>query len=361
MSPHTDLRVRPLKPAAAAWLAHLADPLGRAPRPAHPLRASDPSALLAAADLHGVLPAAIRAMASLAAGCTAERAANGLARAIGTARANAALQAGFGLMLRHHGRRATEAFEAENIEAAVVKGAVAAARLYSHASLRTFTDVDVLVGGAHRARTADVLRGLGFELFTFADRVGKDYEEDKWLLKGDPGAMVEVHTNLVHSPKLRASMSVRFEDVLEAGDGDCAAPTALLFVAAAHAAIGHQFDRLQQLVDVVQAARGTAGPIDVERLRMVSRRSGVLFAVVTAIELAGRTFDEPGCTDLARRLDPAYARCWRRLLVTPDVVVAAQTPQRVRGSWRRKLYRQCLGWGPRGHADAAPPLQFAVG
>ncbi len=344
MSRHTDLGVRPLRPAAKKWLVHLADPLGRAPRPARSLQACDPSALLAAADLHGVLPAAIRAIANLAAGCTAAQPANGLAEALGAARANAALQTGFALMLRHHGRRTTQAFEAENIEGAVVKGAVAAERLYSDASLRTFTDIDVLIGAAHRARTGDVMRGLGFELFTFADRVGKDYEEDKWLLKGGPGTMVEVHTNLVHSPKLRASMSVRYEDVLEAGDGDCAAPTALLFVAAAHAAIGHQFDRLQQLVDIVQAARGAAGPIDVERLRRVSRRSGVLFAVVTAIELAGRTFGEPRCSDLARRLDPAHARCWRRLLVTPYVVMAAQTRERVRGSWRRKLYRQCLGW-----------------
>jgi Uncharacterised nucleotidyltransferase len=345
MSPHTDLPARPLRPAAKEWLAHLADPLARAPRPTHPLRASDPSALLAAANLHGVLPAAIRAIASLAAGCTAEPPANGFAGALGTARANAALQAGFGLMLRHHGKRATKAFEAECIEGAVVKGAVAAERLYGDASLRTFTDIDVLVGAAHRARAADVMRSLGFELFTFGDRVGKDYEEDKWLLKEEPRAMVEVHTNLVHSPKLRASMSVSYQDVLEAGDGDCAAPTALLFVAAAHAAIGHQFDRLQQLVDIVQAGRGAAGPIDVERLRRVCRRAGVLFGVVTAIELAGRTFGEFRCTDLARRLDPAYARCWRRLLVTPGVVVSAQTPERVLGSWRRKLYRQCLGWG----------------
>jgi putative nucleotidyltransferase-like protein len=346
MSQHTDLRVRALRPAARKWLVRLADPLARAPTPARPLQACDPSALLAAAELHGVLPAAIRAMAHVGADCTAAQPTNGLAGALATARANAALQAGFGLMLRHHGKRATKAFEAESIEGAVVKGAVAAERLYCDASLRTFTDIDVLVGAAHRARAADVMRGLGFELFTFGDRIGKDYEEDKWLLKGEPGAMVEVHTNLVHSPKLRASMSVGYPDVLEAGDGDCAAPTALLFVAAAHAAIGHQFDRLQQLVDIVQATRGAAGHIDVERLRRVCRRSGVLFAVVTAIELAGRTFGEPRCTDLARRLDPAYARCWRRLLVTPGVVVAAQTPERVLGSWRRKLYRQCLVFRP---------------
>ena len=91
--------------------------------------------------------------------------------------------------------------------------------------------------------------------------------------------MVEVHTNLVHSPKLRGGMSLRYEDVLEAGDGAVASPTALLLVASAHAAIGHQLDRLQHLVDILLAVRGVAGAVDFERLRKAAGRSGVLLAV----------------------------------------------------------------------------------
>jgi hypothetical protein len=154
--------------------------------------------------------------------------------------------------------------------------------------------------------------------------------------------MIEVHGDLVHSPKLRAGLSVRLADVLEAGDGDAAAPTALLIVAAAHGAIGHQFDRLQHLVDILQAARGVAGAIDVARLRRVAQRSGVLFAVATGIALAGRMFNEPLCVELAERLDAGHTRNWRRLLVTPRVVATAQSRGRAAGSWRRKLYRQCL-------------------
>jgi len=333
----------PLTSPVREWLVHLADPLGRGPRPAHDLSSEEVPAVLSAASQHGVLPAAIRGVAD----CTGGRAAEGrseIASALATARESAALQAGLGLMLRHHGGRVSRAFQAANIEGAIVKGAVAATRLYSDPSLRTFTDVDVLVRATDRAAVSNVMRALGFELFTFPDRAGRDYEEDKWLLAGEPKVMVEVHTNLVHSPKLRSAMSVRYDDVLEAGDGDCAAPTALLFVASAHAAIGHQFDRLQHLVDILQGVRSAPGRVDVNRLRAAAARSGVLFPLVTAIELTGRVFRDPECLDLAHRLDPAYARCWRRLLIGSDVVADAQTVKRPYASWRRKLYRQCLKW-----------------
>src|SRR5262249_19049913 len=158
------------------------------------------------------------------------------------AREKVAVLTGMGLMLGHQATRVKRAFGDASIKGVVVKGAVAARRLYPEVSLRTFTDVDVLIRGSHRARAAEGMRGLGFELFTFADRVGRDYEEDKWLLGSDPKIMVEVHCNLVHSPKMRGALSLRYQDVLEAGDGDSAAPTALLLVAGAHAAIGHQFD-----------------------------------------------------------------------------------------------------------------------
>jgi hypothetical protein len=352
--------LRPLPRSAREWLIHLADPLGRARPPGRPLRGEDLGALLAAAELHGVLPAALRGLRKLAGDPGDVLASNGGASAMTVAREKLAMQAGIGLMLDHHGRRVAQALKEVSVEGGIIKGAVAARRLYSEPFLRTFSDVDILIRTADRDRAADVLRDLGFELFTFADRVGKDYEEDKWLLKGDPKIMIELHCNLVHSPKLRTAMSVRYEDALEAGDGDGAAATALLFVAGVHAAIGHQFDRLQHLVDILQAARGAAGVIEVARLRRVARRSGVLFAVVTAIELAGRTFDESLCTELACQLDRTLAGSWRRLLVTPDVVAAAQSRGGERSSWRRKLYRQCVRLEAARYSTARSHVQPAV-
>jgi hypothetical protein len=141
-------------------------------------------------------------------------------------------------------------------------------------------------------------------------------------------------------------MCVSYEDVLDAGDGDSRAPTALLFVAATHAAAGHQFDRLQHLVDVVQAARGVAGPIDRKRLADVSRRCGVTLAVAAALDLAGRTFGEAASTELAQALMPRRLGRLPCTLLAPGLVLRAQSEARVHGSWRRKLFRQTmrLGW-----------------
>jgi len=99
---------------------------------------------------------------------------------------------------------------------------------------------------------------------------------------------------------------------------------------------------LQHLVDVMQAARGVAGPIDEDRLARVSERCGVTLAVAGALELAGKTFREPRCINLARKLMPSpFARLPGQLL-SPGLVVRGQSQARGRGSWRRKLFRQAL-------------------
>jgi hypothetical protein len=137
-------------------------------------------------------------------------------------------------------------------------------------------------------------------------------------------------------------MSVRYEDVRAAGNGDSNAPTALLLVAAAHAAVGHQFDRLQHLVDVVQAVRGVAGAVDHKHLADVSRRCGVTLGIVAALDLAGRTFREAAAIELARLIMPGRLHRLPCLMLSPALVVRAQSKGRAHGSWRRKLFRQAL-------------------
>ncbi|MCL4766618.1 MAG: nucleotidyltransferase family protein [Hyphomicrobiaceae bacterium] len=343
---------RALSREGARLLISIADPAGRAPSPS---LAPDPARIelvLAAAENHGVLPAAIRALSRLVRGGGGEpaRSSGSAAAAAGSAALDAArlklaYQTGFQMMLSHHAGRVMAAFASAGIPGAIVKGAAFARRLYPEPSLRTFTDVDVLIAEPDRSRTAGSMRALGFELFEFADRQGKDYHEQKWLLSAQPDVLVELHTNLVHSPKLRGAMSIGYVDVLEAGDGDSADATALLLVAAAHGAVGHQLDRLQHLVDVTQAARGVAGPIDADRLARVSERCGVTLAITGALQLAGRTFGEPRCLGLAKRLMPSpIARLPGRLL-SPGLVVRGQSRGRTRGSWRRKLFRQALRFG----------------
>jgi hypothetical protein len=337
-----------LAPTGEAWLIHLADPLRRAPAPARLPDARQVETLLAAAESHGVLPAAIHGVAALMSsggphqlnGC-----ADAVVAALEKARTSLAHQAGFGLLLSHHATRVVHVLTAAGIEGTIVKGAVFARRLYPDASLRTFTDVDILLIEAKRADAEDAMRSLGFELSEFEDRRGRDYHEQKWLLAAQREVMIELHSNLVHSPKLRGSMGVRYEDVLEAGDGDAAAPTALLLVAAAHAAVGHQFDRLQHLVDIVQAARGAAGAVVPGRLAAVARRCGVTLAVTAALDLAARTFQDASAAELARRLTPGQVGRLPGKILTPGLVLRAQSKARARGSWRRKVFRQAMRLG----------------
>jgi hypothetical protein len=329
-----------------SWLIHFADPARRASAPSGFPDTAQIETLLAAAESHGVLPAVVRALGALLKSSGHRTSGDrDVAAALEAAQLRLAYQTGFGMLLSHHAAKATQAFSAAGVAATIVKGAAFARRLYPDPSLRTFTDVDIVVREDQRDTAAAVMRGLGFELFKFEDRRGKDYHEQKWLLPGQRNVMIEVHSNLVHSPKLRGGeggISVRYEDVLAAGDGDSNAPTALLLVAAAHAAVGHQFDRLQHLVDVVQAARGAAGVVDQRRLANVSRRCGVALAIAAALDLAGRTFREAAATELARLMMPGRLYRLPCLMLSPGLVIRAQSKARARGSWRRKLFRQAL-------------------
>jgi hypothetical protein len=336
-SPDQPLR---LSRPAERWLIHFAVPRPGGALPPHVLSARELGDLIAAAELHGVRPALLQGLSSMQ---PAEAgAAHAWQQVVEAARVRAVYQTGFEMLLAHHGERVLNAFRDQRLEGCVIKGAVFGRRLFSDPSLRTFTDIDVLVSARHRAAATDIMTQLGFELFQFADRIGRDYHEDKWILPSQRDVMIEVHIDLVHSPKLRAAMSVRFEDVLEAGKGDPENATALLLVAGAHGAVGHQFDRLQHLADVHQAAEGAAGPIDAARLRQISERCGVLLGVVTALGLAHRAFGATSCREIARALSPSAYERLPGLLLTPRLVVQAQTARRLRGSWRRKLFRQLM-------------------
>jgi hypothetical protein len=332
-----------LAPSSERWLVHLADPARRVPAPPSLPDPVQVETMLAAAESHGVLPAVIRGLGALSqAGGGRDGAGGALAAPLEAARLRLAYQTGFGLLLSHHATRAMQALHDAGITATIVKGAAVARRLYPDVSLRTFTDVDVLLPEAQRDAPAGIMRGLGFG---WPARGPAGRYEQKWVLAAQRDVMIELHSNLVHSPKLRGAMCVRHEDVLDAGGGDSNAPTALLLVAAAHAAVGHQCDRLQHLVDVTQAARGAAGPIDRARLAAVSRRCGVTLAVAAALDLAGRTFREPAATDLARMLMPGQTGRLAGMILSPRLVLRAQSQARSHGSWRRKVFRQALRLG----------------
>lgn len=316
----------PLDRATLAWLLHLADP-GRQVAPAAPLPAVEP--LLSLAEAHGVLPTV---MARL----PAER------RAAAAAARRPVLEAlaAQAMLLTQTAQALTRSLEAAGVRALVVKGPAFASRLYKAPCWRPFTDIDLLLDradfpAAGRALEAAGWAPEGIELKHAAEHYG----EEKWVRRvaGVP-VLLELHWDMIGSPTLRQGR--RVDLALLAGAGE--SPAALLLVAAVHAAYGHAFDRLQPLVDVAQAARGVAGPLDVPWLAARLREGGLGPGVALALDLAGRCFREPACPALRQALGLRRPPLSQRWLMTPAVVAGAEAAQHRRLAWRRQLTREWL-------------------
>jgi hypothetical protein len=204
-------------------------------------------------------------------------------------------------------------------------------------------------------RAAAALRALGFVPDDIPHRDAAGHCEFKWALKSDGAVTAELHTNLIHSARLRRRMCVDIDTISAAGNGDPAEATALLFVAAVHAASGHQFDRLALLVDIAQAVRGLSGAIDVERLRTVCDMSGMLRAVAAALSVTGRMYGQTECATLAKALAPGIAplESW---LVSPGAVLKAQSASGWQVAWRRKIFRKLVSLPAHSFRAAAPAV-----
>jgi hypothetical protein len=72
-----------------------------------------------------------------------------------------------------------------------------------------------------------------------------------------------------------------------------------------------------------------------------------MFAVIAALDLAGRTFGEPSCTEIVRSLVPRAFESMASRLLSPRVVIAAQSAERSIMSWRRKAFRQAMRFSAR--------------
>ena len=338
----------PLSKNATRWLRHVANPHRARGELAPPLEPSDLADALYAAELHGILPVAL--LVANDAARVAFRPGDTAQCKIKSSTLNSAWQkrlhqTGFELLLKHHGERALSAVAAVGVPAIIVKGPVCARRLYTEPALRMYTDIDILIPLDTREKVSAIMRNLGFELHNPAYRASKEYFEDKWLIVDQANVNIEVHSDLVHNPQSRRAFSIVYDDVIAAGDGDPEDATALLFVVAAHGAIGHQFDRLQHLVDVALAARGAAGEIDVGRLAHVAQRCGVKTAVYAALRVAGDVLGEPACHELARRLAPTELDVMAARLINLPTVMNARSQGRSKNSWRRKLFRQAIRLG----------------
>lgn len=336
----------PLGANGAAWLIALADPAAHSYANLPRVSGTILPRIALAGFAHGVLPALRRnlRLAAIERGPSAlvddPAPEQRIAETIADVDSRLVPLSGQALLLAHHARRIAAELERAKLPGAIIKGLVYAERLYARPSERSFTDVDILAAPAAVDAISAILERQGF--VRAIERNMDDHAEYKWVLPSSDLLLVEVQTDLVHSPRQRAGLGFGYDDLLAAGGGNPTDATALLAVAAVHGAAGHQFERLQPAVDVLLGVRGAAGPIDRDRLIAVGRTTGTTAALQAAFDIVGRIFREPAALALADALGPTPWRSLRRALITPGVVARAQTPAAYWESWRRLLLRDLI-------------------
>ena len=316
--------------AVGDWLIHCADPVQ--PLTAPPQRSLCPQAaraLAQQADMHGIVGSLLRHFPPF----QRDDATFAAARSDATVRHRSAVA--YSLMLRTHGEAIMDAASATGLPLVMMKGPVFARTIYPSPNLRTFTDIDLLIAPQAEPRLAQILDQHGFRLAHYdRDPVRQEW---KWIKRDNDALMIEVHTNMVHHPELRAAMSVTFEDLA----GIAETPAALLTVALIHGAL-HRFERLRQIVDICQAARQVRTTEEEGRFEHLVHRTGSRFAAIAGLDLAYRVLNEPHCRKLADGLGPMPLARLMPLLIGRSVVTSTMSQARFFHSWRRQAFRALL-------------------
>ncbi|MBU4315969.1 MAG: nucleotidyltransferase family protein [Proteobacteria bacterium] len=334
-----------------SWLVLLADPKGlNQPLPSSRLEARGLIPLCNLAYQHGVLPVVLTHLDAmlhsdpgsiLVSASDAPKALDIMIPVRNRVKERIALN----LFLTVEARRLQRELAIEGAEALLLKGADFAHRLYSTSTFRAFVDIDLLIRPEDWSIVAATLTRLGYREHEVSMKYSSGYSERTWEHPAMPGAMVEVHDDLVNSPTLRRGVSVKLEDLpteIASFGPRQATPAGLLLIACVHAAVSHSFDKLQHLCDIAQAARGQAGPVDADALRICTEQTHAGFCLAMGLDLAARTLKEPLCKEWVTRLGLNPPNRLLRCLVTPSLVVRAQGKGRRFGTWRRQILRQML-------------------
>jgi hypothetical protein len=335
-----------------AWCIWLGDPRPPAQTPAFPLSPTALAEIIAQCAQHGVLPAAVRNLNHLMSdnGRGPSLFINGhqsSSKSFQKILAGAVEQVvplvGRAELLRAVQRELVAALRARGIEPIILKGTTFADHLYPDPSLRPFGDIDVLVPeqALPEARQAMIAMGL-IPVKPIDKKHTEPYAEEGWTHPALKGVLIELHWDLVGSPKVRKAVSLTYEDLLPLiGPEGRPNALALLLVAAIHGAAGHGFEILQHVFDVAQAARGAAGSIDGEKVRLVAK-PGQRLALEAAVLTAALILSDEDCARFARNIgSQASARLLSRLLGAATIV-EARGRRHFRYSWRRQLYREAL-------------------
>jgi len=231
-----------------------------------------------------------------------------------------------------------EKIAAATLPAVIVKGVDFAEVAYGGLHLRTFSDVDLLVRPDAAEALGDVLRDLRFtEHVPSGKRV--DYTERAWTRADPQGTtLVEVHTDVVHAPELRAAQSLTYDLYADPNLGGVT-HAARLVLAALHGSTSHLFGRLQYVVDGLTVARLKPDP---DELVIRAKRSGATLPLVTMLRLATEIFGCEISADLLGRLGPLRWGELESRLIPASMVLAAKGEGRWMLLPQRYLYRRLL-------------------
>lgn len=329
-----------------AWLLRLCDPAGCAAWPAVRIDAAGIGLLLERAEEHAVTGAVLASIARIEADAgrermlspTTAREAATVDRAFSTARDRWFECNAQSLLLRQRTTRIVAALAQAGLRVGIVKGEDFADRLYAQPGLRPFRDIDLFLPREGMAAAASVMEALGFREAGCGRHAGA-YGERTWDSPDRPLVRVDVHWNLVNSPAQRRRSSLPYEafswraDVGDDGAGMLrTTPAGMLLVATVHAALGHRFDRLQQLCDIRQICRGAAGPLDIGWLEEAAGRHGVATALRGALEVTGRLLGDEATNEVCRRLAGRGTTVlpWRALVDESTLFDAARPLTKVR-------------------------------
>lgn len=336
---------------SSRWLVYYSDPLaevakGDAPKLPMPLTESHIADIEAQAGNHGVIMATSR---NVAAALNAKSAIvtggdENACSVAGTSLADALESSHLAhlrrnMILNDVARRISARLTEESLPAVVIKGPDFADNVYGGLHMRAFSDIDILVNPVATEAVEAVIADLGFAPVAPTSK-REAYTERQFVRQGGDGEthLVELHTDVVHAPKLRRSMSLTHDDYAGRNSGGVTMAGRLV-LAALHGATSHQFDRLQYVVDMLMIAR--AG-VDAHELKDRAARAGGETAVLTGLDLAVGLFGCETSAALARQLEPRHDNKLARRLVGPASVVNAQSPSRWLYSWRRQAYRWML-------------------
>ncbi len=183
--------------------------------------------------------------------------------------------------------RVAAALRNAGIDTLLLRGPAVAKRFYPDESLRTYRDIDLIIGRNQLDRAAGVMQDLGFK----PDR-GMEYWEKRgeWPFT-DRDTIVELHWE-AYPALFHGTPGLGVDDIRSSADRitmgtteiSCLSVNHLLLSSFLHAAYDHYFDRLVRLVDIRQIIKLATADISWGWITDMVRRTGTAVAVRKALE-----------------------------------------------------------------------------